>query len=276
MGKGGGIAGSGEDSGMCSHATQEAGVFVLNFALDDAVAKALVVCGGRDGEAQCGCGVERRVRHAEGAEDFALAEMVEEFVGETLESHAEEDESDVAVLGVRARVVSQRHRESGCEEFVASAGAQEKLLVSGQAGGMREQHAQGDLVATRVFAGEFSDDRDNRGVEVEQATFVKDHGRGCGGDHLCKGGEVEEGVGRRLGRVWVVGETTQGPQGDEFSLVGDGDARGGEGVSSDGVVQEAERAGEAEVLIIVLGDGERRGMGLEASQKGALTVLSGL
>ena len=92
-------------------------------------------------------GIERGVRHAERAEDFALAEGVERFVGESLQGDAENDEADVAVFGASAGIGGEFGGEGGREQFVASLGAQEELLVGRQSGGVRQQHAQSDFVA---------------------------------------------------------------------------------------------------------------------------------
>ncbi len=44
------------------------------------------------------------MRHSERSEDFPLAEAVKAFVGQPFESDAEEDESNIAVVGVAAGI----------------------------------------------------------------------------------------------------------------------------------------------------------------------------
>ena len=65
---------------MSGEAPEDAGVFVLHLALDDAMSKAAIIRCWRYRVFQGSRGIERGVRHAEWAEDFALAENVEVFV----------------------------------------------------------------------------------------------------------------------------------------------------------------------------------------------------
>ena len=128
LGEFGEVFGGGKKSGVWGYSAQDAGVFVLNFALDDslaegaAVAQALRVIrfrqlsdrsvrptrfffafsfvgGGRDLCADFWWGIKCCVRHRQWGEDFAPAEAVERFVGQAFEDDAEDDESDVTVLG---------------------------------------------------------------------------------------------------------------------------------------------------------------------------------
>ena len=85
VGKDGDVVGGGEESGVSGDATHEAGVLVVNPALDDAMAEGLVVDGGWNLLAPL-CGrAETCAGHAEGAEDFFLAEIVERLVGDAAE-----------------------------------------------------------------------------------------------------------------------------------------------------------------------------------------------
>src|ERR1700675_2645605 len=77
MGEDSQIFGGGEQAGMWGNAAEDARVFVLHLALDDAVAEGAIIGRGRDGVLQGVCGIESRVCHAERTEDFALAEHVE-------------------------------------------------------------------------------------------------------------------------------------------------------------------------------------------------------
>ena len=70
---------------------------------------------------------------------------------------------------------------------------QKQLLVRGQAGGMRQQHAEGDFAAAGIgFAAgvgkEFGDDAGDGGFEFQQAAFVENHRHGGGGDGFGEGG----------------------------------------------------------------------------------------
>jgi len=60
-------------------------------------------------------------RHSQWAEDFALAETVDGFFGQPLESEAKNDECDVAVFGASAGVGIERHSQGGAKKFLARA-----------------------------------------------------------------------------------------------------------------------------------------------------------
>ena len=70
---------------------------------------------------------------------------------------AEHDESDIAVLGACAGIGCERSGEGCLQEFIAIAAPEKELLVSGQAGGMRQQHAEGDVGAPLVSGQKLGD-----------------------------------------------------------------------------------------------------------------------
>ena len=145
--------------------------------------------------------VERGVEHPQWAEDFALAENVERFSGDAFESCAQHDESDVAVLGVRAGIGREGSGEGGSQQVFARARFEEQLLVGGQAGGVGEEHAEGDVAAARIgFAAgvghEFGDDADYGGFQFEQAALVEDCVAVVVATTVGQGSEVEESRGR--------------------------------------------------------------------------------
>ena len=81
-----------------------------------------------------------------------------------------------------------------------------KLDVAGQAGTVREQHAEGD--ALFAAAGLHADDKAGEdvaeaGVEVETAARVEEHGSGGGGDDFGEAGEIEDGGGLDGGAQFV-------------------------------------------------------------------------
>ena len=106
---------------MRGNASEDAGVLVLDFTLDDAVAEGTVVRCRRNFMFQRSPRIERRVHHAERPKNFALAEGIERFIGEAFESEAENDESDIAVFGARARGGSEFGREGGLQKGLAGA-----------------------------------------------------------------------------------------------------------------------------------------------------------
>ena len=132
---------------MSGNAAEDAGVLVLHLALNDAVAEGAIVGGWRDRVLQGARRIESRVSHAERTEDFALAERVEGFVREAFEDDAENNEADVAIFGARAGSGDERSGERSLQKVFTSLGAKEKFFVGGQAGAVREQHAQRDFAA---------------------------------------------------------------------------------------------------------------------------------
>lgn len=222
--------------------------------MNDAVAEGLVIGGGRDGGAEFGRGVEGGVGHGERAKDFALAEAVEGFVGEAFQGDAEKDESNVAIFGVGSGIVGERHRECCRKEFIAGAGAQEKLFVCRKAGRVGEEHAQRDLIAARVLTGKLPDDRDQGHVEIEEAALVEEHRHGRGGQDFGQGREVEERDGSGLRGGAIEGEVAEGSEGYEFVFVRNSDGGGGEGAGGDGIIENAEGVRETGDLIVEGGD----------------------
>src|ERR1700686_2843595 len=99
MGENREIFGAREQSRMSSHAAEYARIFVLHFALNNAVPKATILSRRRNRLFQSWSGIECRTAHAQRAKNFSLAENVERLVGQSFESKAQKDESDVAVFG---------------------------------------------------------------------------------------------------------------------------------------------------------------------------------
>lgn len=199
---------------MAGDSAEEAGVFILHFALDDAMTEGAVVGGRGNGDLPGGRRIEKRVRHAEGAEDFTLAEAVERFVGDAFQSDAENDEADVAVLSAGAGIGGERGSECCGQEFSASFGAKEQFFVRREARGVSQQHPEGDVAAVGVCSGEFGNDGSDGRFEIEQATLVEEHGHAGSGDNFGDGGQVEDGVRRYMGGVGFVGEMAESFQRD--------------------------------------------------------------
>jgi hypothetical protein len=162
---------------------------------------------------------------------------------------AENDESDVAVFGARTGRGGEFSDARCLQKFFASLGAQEKFLVGGQAGAVREQHAKRDFAAVcETIVGEFRDDRRDRGFEIEKAALIQDHGHRGRGDDFRERSQIEDARGRDFGRIRIVGETAEGFVGDEFSAEGDRERAGGEGAGGDSLFQDAEGVAKAVVL----------------------------
>ena len=103
--------------------------------------KSAVIGGGRNRSAP-GCRrIESGVRHPQRPENFALAETVKAFIGDTLQRDRQNDKSDVAVFGGRARIGRQRSGESRRQQFIPGLVFKKELFIRGQTGGVRQQHA---------------------------------------------------------------------------------------------------------------------------------------
>ena len=76
VGEDGQVFGGGEQSGVCGNAAENGRIFVLHFALNDAMAEAGIGGGGWDRLFQHGRGIESRMRQSERTEDFTLAEAI--------------------------------------------------------------------------------------------------------------------------------------------------------------------------------------------------------
>jgi len=83
------VCGSGEEAGVGGYAAEDAGVFVLDFALDNSLAKGFIVCRWRNLWADLQWRIEGGIRHGQGGEKFAPTEAVERFVSEAFECGAE-------------------------------------------------------------------------------------------------------------------------------------------------------------------------------------------
>ena len=150
-------------------------------------------------------------------------------MGKTFKDLAEQDESDVAVLGVSAGGMVQRSVAGRMEEFATVASSLEELDVGRESAGVGEQLANGDSGLA-----EFVKDGGGAGVEVEQSTLVEEHRHRGGGDDLGDGREVEDRVGLDSGRIRVVDEVTEALRGDECAMMRYSESRPGECALLDG------------------------------------------
>src|SRR5437588_7703249 len=100
IGKDGDVMRRGKYAGMRRYTSQYAGVLVIDFSLNDAVAERLVI-DGRWNRRSPSCGwIESGVSHPQRAEHLTLAETVKRFVSNAFERYPKNDESDVAVGGL--------------------------------------------------------------------------------------------------------------------------------------------------------------------------------
>src|SRR5215472_7293652 len=131
---------------------------------------------------------------------------------------------------------------------------------------MRQQHAQCDLIATRVLSGELADNRNHGHLQIKQTALVEDHGHRRSGDRLCNRGEIKESVNCKRWAGDVVRKSTERAQGDEFACVRNGDGSRRERTGSDRLFENLEGGAETAILFVVSGTRKRCEMGNGAGQ----------
>src|SRR5262249_54902314 len=114
------VLGRRKQTGVSGNSSHHAAILVLDFSLDDPVAERLIIRRPRNSPAQSRRGVGGRVRHADRAKNFALAKDVQWLVGDSVKSHPQNNESDVAVLRMRTGVVGERSCKSCLQQLLAT------------------------------------------------------------------------------------------------------------------------------------------------------------
>ncbi len=203
------VAGGAEQAGVRGDAAQREGVLVVHLAAQDPAAPGIVL-GGRDPRRQPRRRPEHGVDHAQRPEDPLAHEHVERLACDPFQDLAQEDQAQVAVERLAARLVDQLHPLDPLDV----GGLALELLVERRppvdARGVGQQVAHGDPVFGA--AGEAGQEVPHRLVEVEPSLVDQDHRHGGGGDHLGQAGEVVDRVGGDRRRVRSVGEAAVGPQ----------------------------------------------------------------
>src|SRR5512146_3205415 len=140
------VAGIGEHPGVAGDAAHHESIFIVDFALNDPTAEVAIVNAGRDVSAPVLARAKAGGSHVQGPKDVFVAESVKRFSSESSEDFAKQDESDVAVLGADKGRSRERSLHGKADEFLAGCGAFIQFLVSGKAGRVPEEHAQGDAL----------------------------------------------------------------------------------------------------------------------------------
>src|SRR5437660_12547876 len=108
--------------GMSRYSSQNTGVFVLNFALDNALPKSSIVGGGRNGSTATRRRVEEGVRHAKHGQ-VSVTKLIQPFIGKPRQHHSKNDEANVAVyrdgygIGGQRKQVCSAKKLRRCEFF---------------------------------------------------------------------------------------------------------------------------------------------------------------
>ncbi len=141
------VAGGGKKSSVAGDAAHGPGVFVVHFALQQALAEIDVVFGGSNRGPQLARRIELRIVHAERRENVLLGEFVERDSGEALNDFAEQDETEVGIFHLRAGLVNERLGQHARENGVVTFGLLVKIAMRGKAGIVEKQIANGDARA---------------------------------------------------------------------------------------------------------------------------------
>ena len=114
MSKGGHVVRGSEHSGVSGYAAKNAGIFILDFALDNSAAKgAGIRCRGNRA-APRGWRVIGGVCHPQWTEYFPLTEDLKRLVSDALKCNAQNDESKIAVFRPGAWIRGEWDGECGC------------------------------------------------------------------------------------------------------------------------------------------------------------------
>jgi len=229
VGKYGHILRGCKDPGMARDTSEHAGVFILNLALNYAMAKNPIVGCGHDSRMPGRRGQEGGARHSQGAENLALTEKVQAFIRYAFEQMTQNDKPDVTVFGSRPWIRRERNAESSRQQFFLALVLQKKFLVCRQARRVCQKHADADALTSPVIACERGKQRNDGRIEIEQAAFIKNHRSRCGANHFAHGCKIEDAGVTHKGRIWLAGEMSEGIQGHQLSLEGNRQGRPREG-----------------------------------------------
>ena len=119
MGKPGEIRRSRKHSRMAGNSTQNAGILILYLTLDNSMAKSAVVGSRRNQPTNFLWRIEGRIRHAERSQHFPLAKAIQRFIGKAFQRNPENDESNIAVFGVKPGIGLQWHRKGSMKQLVS-------------------------------------------------------------------------------------------------------------------------------------------------------------
>ena len=99
---------------MSSNSAHDGSVFVIDLALNQAMAEGAVIFRGRDYEFLAGRRVKAGMAEIEFGEDLTPAELVQRLAGKLLQRFTQKDKADIAVFGAGAGI--------GCERDVGGPG----------------------------------------------------------------------------------------------------------------------------------------------------------
>src|ERR1700761_2653568 len=176
---------------MAGDTAHHASVFIVYLALNNAMPEAAVVLRRRYGTAEFLVRTKATRTHAKGRKDLTLAERVQWFTGDLLDQIAENDEADVGILRSCPWVSRQRLAKAGVDHRKAIVCRLEETDVTGETGGVIQQHPQRDSRPPGVGMlrrGKLWQPVLHRRVESKQPAIVKTHDGSCRCQYLSQAG----------------------------------------------------------------------------------------
>jgi hypothetical protein len=241
-----------EQPSLGGYSTQNAGVFVLHFPLDDAMPERFIVCRWGDLRLNFCRGIKLRVRHTQRRENFPLAKAIQRLVSQPLQGYPEQYESNVAVFSPHPGIGGEPRRKNSAQKFLAAARPQKQLFVRGQPRTVSQQHPHGHFMSSRIFfriGNKLGNNRRNWRVEVKQPALVKQHRhRRCGNDFRERS-QIKQSCRRSL-NPRIVGEAAERSERDQFFAVRNRDRRRGKRPLPNGFPQNGKGGSENLVLAI--------------------------
>src|SRR6185312_7829671 len=140
---------------MSGYPAHDGGVFIVDLALNEAMAEGTVIFGRRDCEFQVGWRIEAGMRKIEFGEDLTLAELAQGLAGKLFQRMTQQDEADVTVFGTRTGRGGER-----------------------------------DLATSRIITGEFGQQVDYALVKIALTSVMQGHAGSGGRDDLGDRGEI--------------------------------------------------------------------------------------
>ncbi len=199
---------------MSRDSAQNAGVFILHFALDNPLPKCAVI-GRRRNRSLPRCRrIVRSVHHSQRTKYFALAEPVQAFIGDALQSDCQNDEADVTVFSPLAGISGECSAEGRCQQFVFVLRLEKESLVRRQSRRMRQQHPDGHVAAPHIASAKLRDDADYGRIQIDQSTLVENHRHRRGRHGLRNRSQIEYGSRSHCGSVRFVSKSAEGFQRD--------------------------------------------------------------
>src|SRR6266849_1358321 len=147
LAKAGQVRGSAEDSRVAGNAADGEGIFIVHFALQQAVAQLVVEFRRRDFWPKSCRWTVHRALHLQRAKNIFIRQFIEWLAGQALNDFRHQNNSQIRIHNFGARLVFQRLGKNSAERVGSTGGGAPVLLERWQTRGMGHQVANRDAVA---------------------------------------------------------------------------------------------------------------------------------